>query len=65
MPNLHPAVTLGVSPRNGGEMYHAGQVLVFLEQLRDAVSNTLRLSKFKLNERKPKDAIDKMAVFNQ
>ncbi|VDO71347.1 unnamed protein product [Heligmosomoides polygyrus] len=51
VPKLHPAVSLGV--------------LVFLEQLRDAVMNTLRLPKFRLKERKPKEARDKPVASNQ
>ncbi|VDP32659.1 unnamed protein product [Heligmosomoides polygyrus] len=35
--------------------------MVFLEQLRDAASNTLRLPKFTLKPRKPKDDKDKDA----
>ncbi|RCN42221.1 integrase core domain protein [Ancylostoma caninum] len=52
VPILHPALSLGISPRKGGDRFQRWQVLVFLEQLREAASNTLRLPKFKLKPRK-------------
>ncbi|VDO93780.1 unnamed protein product [Heligmosomoides polygyrus] len=52
---FHPALSLGVSPRKGDGRLHGWQVHVFLEQLREAASNTLRLPNFKLKPRKPKD----------
>ncbi|VDO73359.1 unnamed protein product [Heligmosomoides polygyrus] len=61
VPKFHPALSLGVSPRNGEDRLHGWQVMVFLEQLRDAASNTLRLLKFTLKPRKPKDDKDKDA----
>ncbi|VDP44412.1 unnamed protein product [Heligmosomoides polygyrus] len=55
VPKFHPALSLGVSPRKGEDRLHGWQIMVFLEQLRDAASNTLRLPKFTLKPRKPKD----------
>uniref|UniRef100_A0A183GJ37 TAFII55_N domain-containing protein n=1 Tax=Heligmosomoides polygyrus TaxID=6339 RepID=A0A183GJ37_HELPZ len=46
-------------PRKADQCFHGWQVQVFLEQLRDAASNTLRLPRFKLKERKPKEAPNK------
>ncbi|VDO75471.1 unnamed protein product [Heligmosomoides polygyrus] len=59
IPKLHPALTLGLSPRKADQCFHGWQVQVFLEQWRDAVSNTLRLPRFKLKERRPKEAPNK------
>ncbi|VDP58941.1 unnamed protein product [Heligmosomoides polygyrus] len=59
IPKLHPALSLGLSPRKADHCFHGWQVQVFLEQLRDAASNTLRLPRFKLKERKPKEAPNK------
>ncbi|VDO18529.1 unnamed protein product [Heligmosomoides polygyrus] len=56
---LHPALSLGLSPRKADHCFHGWQVQVFLEQLRDAASNTLRLPRFKLKERRPKEAPNK------
>ncbi|VDP58689.1 unnamed protein product [Heligmosomoides polygyrus] len=61
VPKFHPALSLGVSPRKGEDWLHGWQIMVFLEQLRDAASNTLRLPKFTLKPRKPKDDNDKDA----
>ncbi|VDO69501.1 unnamed protein product [Heligmosomoides polygyrus] len=56
---LHPALSLGLSSRKADHCFHGWQVQVFLEQLRDAASNALRLPRFKLKERKPKGAPNK------
>ncbi|KAL6743020.1 hypothetical protein Aduo_016107 [Ancylostoma duodenale] len=49
---IDPVVNLGVSLRQDGDRFHGWQILVLLEQLREAPSNTLGLPKSKLRPRK-------------
>ncbi|KIH69055.1 zinc knuckle [Ancylostoma duodenale] len=48
VPMLDPVVNLGISLRQDGDRFHGWQILVLLEQLREAASNTRGLPKSKL-----------------
>ncbi|VDO90546.1 unnamed protein product [Heligmosomoides polygyrus] len=61
VPKFHAALSLGVSPRKGDARLHGWQVHMFLEQLREAASNTFRLPNFKMKPKKPKNDKDKDA----
>ncbi|EYC28494.1 hypothetical protein Y032_0007g3255 [Ancylostoma ceylanicum] len=55
VPIKHPAVSLGVCPREGEDRFLGWQIVVFLKQLAEIVSGSLILPAFTQKQRTPKE----------